>query len=92
MKHIFAALFSAFSLQATNADEQVAADVYPGHKDRHKTATAADEGTDWEEAYAQLLNKDADVRKKVESGVATKQQVIDWMKKQARSKGKRGGK
>ena len=28
----------------------------------------------------------------VESGGAAKEQVIAWMKKQARSKGKRGGK
>jgi len=39
-----------------------------------------------------LLKKYPGVREKVESGGATKQQVIDWMKKQARSKGKRGGK
>ncbi len=73
-------------------DEQLAADVYPNRKEPEKTALATDENTSWEEAYAQLLKKDPGVRAKVESGGATKEQVIAWMKRQARSKGKRGGK
>ncbi len=74
------------------SDEQVAADVYPGRKEPQEAALAADEDIDWEEAYTQLLKKDPGVREKVESGGATQEQVIAWMKKQARSKGKRGGK
>ena len=74
------------------SDEQVAADVYPGRKEPQEAALAADEDIDWEEAYTQLLKKDPGVREKVESGGATKEQVIVWMKKQARSKDKRGGK
>jgi len=38
------------------------------------------------------LKKDPSVREKVESGGATKEQVIAWMKWQARIKGKRDGK
>ena len=74
------------------SDEQVAADVYPGHPAPEGKALGIDEDVDWEEAYTQLLKKDPSVREKVESGGATKEQVIDWMKKRARSKGKRGGK
>jgi len=55
-------------------------------------ATNADEDIRWEKAYSQLLNKNPGVREKVESGGATMEQVIAWMKKQARSKGTRGGK
>ena len=74
------------------SDEQVAADVYPDRKEPQETAVATDEDIDWEEAYTRLLKEYPGVREKVESGGATKEQVIDWMKKQARSKGKRGGK
>jgi len=74
------------------SDEQVTADIYPDRKEPQKTAIAADQDIDWEEAYTQLLKKNPSVREKVESGGATKEQVIDWMKKRARSKGKRGGK
>jgi hypothetical protein len=74
------------------SDEQLAADVYPGRKEPEWTALAAGEDIDWEEAYTQLLKNNSGVREKVESGGATKEQVIAWMKKQARSKGTRGGK
>jgi len=74
------------------SDEQVAADVHPGRKEPQRTALPTDEDIDWEEAYTQLLKKHPGVREKVESGGATKQQVIAWMKKRARSKGKRDGK
>lgn len=36
---------------------------------------------DWDAAYEQLLKKDPEIRKKVENGEATKQQIIAWMKK-----------
>ena len=74
------------------SDAQVAADVYPDRKKPQKTALAVDENIDWEEAYTQLLKKHPGVREKVESGGVTKEQVIAWMKKQARSRGKRSGK
>lgn len=42
---------------------------------------------DWEAAYQRLLKKEPGVREKVESGGATKAEVIEWMKSQA-GKGK----
>lgn len=73
--------------------EQVAADAMPDGKksvavkDAKKKATGKD--VDWDAAYAKLLKNNPDIRKKVESGGATKQQVIAWMKAKvgARSKG-----
>jgi outer membrane protein assembly factor BamB len=74
------------------SDEQLAADVYPDRSKPEKTALTADEDIGWEKAYSLLLKENPGVREKVESGGATKEQVIAWMKQQARSKGKRGGK
>lgn len=65
--------------------EQVAADERPEEMESKKSSTAIAKGkaTDWDAAYAQLLKKNAAVRKKVESDGATKEQVIAWMKMQA---------
>ena len=41
---------------------------------------------DWEQAYRQLLKKHPEIRKKVESGGATKEQVLAWLKKKAATK------
>jgi outer membrane protein assembly factor BamB len=38
------------------------------------------DGTDWDEVYEKLIQSDAEVRKKVEDGDATKEQVIEWLK------------
>ncbi len=51
--------------------------------------------TDWDEAYEQLLKKDPGVKAKVDSGDATKEQVIAWLKQNrgvAGRKAKPGGK
>lgn len=58
------------------SDEQVALDVYPGHPASEGKALGIDEDVDWEEAYTQFLKKNPSVRDKVESGGATKEQVI----------------
>ena len=52
--------------------------------DKKTTAkpTQAKRQTDWDALYEQLLKKDPEIRKKVENGDATKQQVIAWMKTQ----------
>jgi hypothetical protein len=47
--------------------------------------------TDWDAAYEQLLKKNPEIRKKVENGDATKQQIIAWMKDR-NSAGAKGGK
>ena len=41
---------------------------------------------DWEQAYRQLLKKHPEIRKKVESGDATKQQILAWLKKRVATK------
>jgi len=70
--------------------EEVAADEKPedAKSKMSAVAVAKDDATDWEEAYAQLLKKDSGVREKVESGGATKEQVIAWMKLKGGSKAK----
>ena len=47
---------------------------------------------EWEEKYQQLIKKRADIRKKVESGNATKEDVISWMKSGGDKKKETGGK
>lgn len=42
--------------------------------------------TDWEKRYKQLLRSDPAIREKVESGNATKEQVIEWLKSEGSSK------
>ena len=42
--------------------------------------------TDWEKRYKQLLRSDPAIREKVESGNATKEQVIEWLKSESSSK------
>ena len=49
------------------------------------------EKVDWEAAYQKLLESDPTVREKVESGNATKDQIISWMK-QVKGKGTQPGK
>ena len=49
------------------------------------------EKVDWEAAYQKLLESDPTVREKVESGNATKDQIIAWMK-QVKGKGTQPGK
>ncbi len=75
--------------------EQVAADEMPEVTKPEKTAIAKADiakaeniRTDWDEAYSQLLKKNAGVREKVESGGASKEQLIAWMKQQAGGKTK----
>jgi hypothetical protein len=72
------------------SQDKVAADKKPedAKSKMSADAVAKDESADWEEAYAQLLKKDSGVRKKVENGGATKEQVIAWMKSQGGSKAK----
>ena len=54
-----------------------------------KTTVGADR--DWDKAYEQLLKNSPALRQKVESGGATKEQVIAWMKQRAGDgKGKTG--
>ena len=48
------------------------------------------EKVDWEAAYQKLLESDPTVREKVESGNATKDQIISWMK-QVKGKGTQPG-
>ncbi len=48
------------------------------------------EKVDWEAAYQKLLESDPTVREKVESGNATKDQIIAWMK-QVKGKGTQPG-
>ena len=56
---------------------------------KKKTAGASD--ADFEKAYQQLLEKAPEVRKKIENGQATKEDVIAWMKSQMNGgKGKAG--
>lgn len=52
------------------------------------TDTLAD--IDWEAAYEKLLKSNPDIQKKVESGGATKSQVIAWLKSKSRGKGTTG--
>jgi len=72
------------------SQDKVAADKKPedAKSKMSADAVAKDESADWEEAYAQLLKKDSGVRKKVENGGATKEQVIAWMKLKGGSKAK----
>ena len=49
------------------------------------------EKVDWEAAYQKLLETDPTIREKVESGNATKDQIIGWMK-QVKGKGAQPGK
>ncbi|MDG2380855.1 MAG: hypothetical protein P8N76_04220 [Pirellulaceae bacterium] len=43
---------------------------------------------DWDAAYQKLLQQDPGVREKIERGDATKADVIEWMKQQAKGEGK----
>lgn len=52
----------------------------------------ADDAAKWEKKYKELLKKRPDIRKKVESGNATKEQVIEWMKKGGDRQYKKGKK
>ena len=47
---------------------------------------------DWDAAYERLLEADQGVRKKIESGQATKEDVINWLKKQKGDAAKQLGK
>ena len=69
------------------SEQEVAADVYP---DSRVVARSADikSGKSWDAAYEQLLKKNSEVREKVESGQATKEDVIAWMKSTAKKEGK----
>lgn len=69
------------------SEQEVAADVYPDSK---VVARSADikSGKGWDAAYEQLLKKNSEVREKVESGEATKEDVIAWMKSAAEKEGK----
>ena len=61
----------------------------PSSAGEKKTAGASD--ADFEKAYQQLLEKAPEVRKKIENGQATKEDVIAWMKSQMNGgKGKAG--
>ena len=59
-----------------------------------KLAAAKDGSVDWDIAYAKLLEKSPEIREKVESGGATKEDVIAWMKanfgKNAKDKNAKG--
>lgn len=50
------------------------------------------EAEKWEKKYQQLLKDRPDIRKKVESGGATKEDVIAWMKKGGDRQKAKGGK
>ena len=52
------------------------------------TDKSEDEKVDWNAAYEALLRKDAGLRAKVDSGGATKEDVIAWMKSQQKNSGK----
>ena len=54
-----------------------------------KTANADSKETDWDAAYEQLLKKDAGVKAKVDSGQATKEDVIAWLKAQSMPSGQK---
>jgi hypothetical protein len=54
----------------------VAADAELGREEPWEIALSAEDIIDWEEAYTQVLKDQPDVREKVESGVATKRQVL----------------
>ena len=41
----------------------------------------SDDAVDWDRKYKSLLKERPDIRKKVETGGATKEDVIAWMKK-----------
>ncbi|MEO1618644.1 MAG: PQQ-binding-like beta-propeller repeat protein [Planctomycetota bacterium] len=58
------------------------------------TATAFQDKFDWDAAYEALVKKDPDVKAKVDSGQATKEDIIAWLKSQRKDgvKGKRGRK
>lgn len=59
------------------------------------SAGVADDGqpeVDWEQKYQQLLKDRPEIRKKVESGGATKEQVINWMKQGGDRQKPKGGK
>ncbi len=50
-----------------------------------------EKAVDWNARYEKLLEEDADIRAKVESGGATREQIIAWMKAQAKGR-KKGAK
>ncbi|MEL6105720.1 MAG: hypothetical protein AAFU85_06785 [Planctomycetota bacterium] len=49
----------------------------------------SDEATDWDKKYKLLLEQRPDIRKKVESGAASKEDVIEWMQKGGEAKEKK---
>ncbi len=61
-----------------------------GEKSEKGNANQKDK-VDWDAAYEQLLKNRPDIRKKVEDGNATKEQVIGFMKNNAAGKGKAAG-
>ncbi|MEE2641782.1 MAG: hypothetical protein VX768_14235, partial [Planctomycetota bacterium] len=64
-----------------------------GSKGSGKGAEAGEssnQGVDWDKAYLELLEKDPAIRQKVENGMATREQVIQWMKREFKT-GKGGG-
>jgi hypothetical protein len=46
-----------------------------------------EKSVDWDAAYEDLLRKDAGLRAKIDSGMATKEDVIAWMKSQQKAGG-----
>ena len=64
----------------------------PQQDDTPQPVSSAGETDDWEQRYQRLLKDRPDVRRKVESGGATKQQVIDWLKNGGDKKTTSGGK
>jgi len=81
-------------VKAGKLTRRQAAELYETMKatgaSKGKTGTATDSQTDWNLAYETLLRTNPAIKAKVESGKATKEQVIAWLKMKRGASGKIG--